>query len=181
MKVLKVLSIVVVLLAVVGLCLPSTTHVERSTVIKAPQERVFEYVNNFQHFNQWSPWAAKDPNTRYQYSGPESGVGSKMAWQSDSDQVGSGSQEIIKSEPYNYVETTLDFGAQGTANANYRITSTGELTSITWSFDTDHGWNLLSRGFGLMMDGMLGPDYETGLANLKRVVEGQESLKGNTP
>ena len=171
MKILKGLLVVVLLLVVVGCVLPSTTHVERSTVINAPQAQIFAYLNDFQKFNLWSPWANKDPNTRYQFSGPASGVGSKMSWQSDHKGVGSGSQEITVSQPSDYLETFLDFGDQGTATANFRLSNTNGLTQITWGFDVDHGWNLLSRYFGLMMDDMVGADYEAGLVNLKRVVE----------
>ena len=34
-----------------------------------------------------------------------------------------------------------------------------------------HGWDLLGRIFGLMMDAMVGPDYEAGLENLKQLAE----------
>ena len=37
--------------------------------------------------------------------------------------------------------------------------------------DTDFGFNLPSRFFGLMFEKWLGPDYETGLTNLKRLAE----------
>jgi len=32
--------------------------------------------------------------------------------------------------------------------------------------------NPMGRWMGLMMDGWVGPDYETGLSNLKSLVEG---------
>ncbi|MDM3871677.1 SRPBCC family protein [Porticoccus sp. W117] len=175
MKFLKGLLVIVLLLVVVGFVLPGSTHVERSTVINAPQTQVFAYLNDFQKFNLWSPWAKKDPNTRYQFSGPATGVGSKMSWQSDHKEVGSGSQEITASQPSDHLETFLDFGDHGTAKAHYRLSNTNGMTQITWGFDTDHGWNLLSRYFGLMMDDMVGADFEAGLANLKQVVEGQET------
>jgi len=41
----------------------------------------------------------------------------------------------------------------------------------TWGFHNDIGFNPIGRFFGLMMDGMLGPDYEDGLARLKKVAE----------
>lgn len=175
MKILKRLLIgllvVVVLLLAVGMLLPSTVHVERSTTIAAPPSTVFTLLNGFARMNDWSPWAEIDPNTTYEYSGPAQGVGAKMAWQSDHKNVGSGSQEITASQPYERIETHLDFGPQGTAEAFFDLSPEGDGTQVVWGFDTDFGLNPIGRYFGLMMEGMLGPDYEAGLANLKQLAE----------
>ncbi|MEM9556235.1 MAG: SRPBCC family protein [Acidobacteriota bacterium] len=175
MKVLKVLLLglvsLVVVLVVLGLFLPSSAQVERSTVIEAPPATIFALVNNYQRFNDWSPWADRDPDAVYEYSGPPQGVGAQMAW-SGGPAVGTGSQEITLSEPYERIETALDFGDQGTADAYFTFEPTGEgATQVVWGFGTEFGWNLASRYFGLVMDGMLGGDYEEGLANLKQLAE----------
>ena len=47
----------------------------------------------------------------------------------------------------------------------------GENTKVTWSNEGDLGANPINRYFGLMMDRMMGPDFEEGLNNLKRAVE----------
>ena len=44
-------------------------------------------------------------------------------------------------------------------------------THVTWSFDSEFGLNLVGRYFGLMLDGIVGPDYEKGLQNLKTMAE----------
>ncbi len=60
MKILKrtlfVVGAILVLMAVVGLFLPSHARVERSTVIKAPAEQVFPHVNDLKQWAAWSPW-----------------------------------------------------------------------------------------------------------------------------
>jgi hypothetical protein len=43
--------------------------------------------------------------------------------------------------------------------------------SVTLSDEGDLGNNPLSRWFGLFLDRMIGPDFEAGLVNLKRVSE----------
>ncbi len=175
MQILKKLLIgllaLVVLLVVVGLLLPGSTHVERSIVISAPQSTVFALVNGFARFNEWSPWAKIDPQTQYTYDGPAQGVGAHQGWQSDHRDVGSGSQTITASEPYSRVESDLDFGPQGTAQAFFDLTPEGDAVNVTWGFDTSFGMNLVGRYFGLMMDGFLGPQYEEGLAGLKSLAE----------
>ncbi len=175
MKILKKLFLgllaIVALLVIVGFFLPSTVHLERSTTIAAPQSTVFTLVNGFARMNDWSPWAKIDPSTVYTYEGPGHGVGAKMAWQSDHPDVGNGSQEITGSQPYERVETHLDFGPQGTAEAFFDLSEGDGGTQVVWGFDSDFGFNLMGRYFGLMMDRILGPQYEEGLASLKELAE----------
>ncbi len=64
MKLLIAVLALVAVLAIVGLVLPSTAHVERSAVISAPQSTVFALVNGYARFNEWSPWAEMDPEMR---------------------------------------------------------------------------------------------------------------------
>lgn len=169
-KLLVALVVVVVVVVAIGFLLPDKIHIERSTVIQAPAAAIFPYLNNYRLFNSWSPWAKMDPNTRYTYAGPESGVGAKLSW--DGKEIGQGSQQIIESELDRRVKVTLDFGEMGRATATYTLQAEGDGTRITWAFDEDFGNNLLARYFGLVLEKFLGPDYEQGLANLKTVVEG---------
>lgn len=174
MKPLKVaLAVLAVLLAAffgVGLLLPDTAHVERSLVIDAPACNVYALVNSYQRFNDWSPWAKLDPKATYTYTGPEEGPGAKVAWTSDNPQVGTGSQEIINARPCEQVDQKLEFAGQGEATSTYRIVAEGGKVRVTWSFDATFGGDLVGRYFGLVMDGMVGPDFEQGLLDLQRLV-----------
>jgi len=171
-KTLLGLVALVVLLVLIGLFLPSTAHVERSAAIDSSPARVFALINGYRSFNKWSPWAERDPATQYVFEGPDTGVGAKMNWASENPQVGTGFQMITLSEPDSRVETHLDFGSQGTAEAFFLLEPTESGTRVTWGFDTDFGLNLVSRYLGLMFDNWIGADYEAGLANLKSMAEG---------
>ena len=172
-KVLIGLGAVVVVLAVVGLFLPRTVHVERSAVVAAPAATVFTVLNGFHQFGKWAPWPELDPNMKTTFDGPDAGVGAKYAW-SGNDQVGTGSQEIVESRPFSLVKSKLVFGGFEGADdfATFALTPEGQGTRVVWSFDGDNKYNVLSRYFGLMMDAFIGPDYEKGLAKLKTFVEG---------
>lgn len=166
------LIILLVVLVAVGLLLPRHSHVERSIVINAEPAVIFNVLNGFGEFNQWSPWADIDPeNTRYTFSGPAHGVGARMVWTSPAASIGNGSQEIITSEPYSRVVVKLEFNKQGGATGYFAIQPAANGSHITWGFDADHGYNLLNRYFGLLYDKLGGADYEKGLANLKAYVE----------
>ena len=170
-KLVLFLVVVIAALVLVGFLLPSSAQVERSTVIEAPVCTVFTQANGFARFNEWSPWAEIDPNTVYTYEGPATGVGARMSWESEDPNVGTGSQEIVASEPYKTVKTKLDFGPNGVADAHFNLEPEGDNTRVTWGFQTDFGGNLIGRYMGLMFDKWIGADYEKGLASLKAMTE----------
>lgn len=170
-KILVGLVIVVVLVALVGFLLPREVQLERSISVDAQPAEVYQAINDFQNFNKWSPWAQIDPNTTYDYSGPSSGVGAKMSWTSDHPDVGSGSQEIVESVPDKMVKNVLLFEGFEPSYASLIIEPSGSGSNITWTFEGDMGNNPIGRYFGLFMDGMLGPQYEEGLSNLKEMLE----------
>lgn len=169
-----VLGIIVAIAAAVvvgGFLLPSEQFVSRSVVVEADQTEVFALVNNYRQFNRWSPWAAKDPDTKYEFSGPDSGVGAKMSWQSENPNVGSGSQEIIEVEPGSRVRTRLTFeGFDSASYATFRLEPADTGTRVTWEFEANLD-SLIGRYMGLMMDKWVGADYEQGLARLKEIAE----------
>lgn len=176
MKILKYLVIGTLVLIAglvgVGFFLPDTVHVERSTTVNARPSTAYAVLDGFKQFNKWSPWAGIDPNTKYESSGPIWGVGAKHAWSSEDANVGKGSQEIIASERDKSVTIKLIFeGFDSDNTATYTLTPEGEGTKVTWGYDSTFKGNLLGRYFGTMMDGMLGPDYEKGLAQLKTLIE----------
>jgi len=154
---------------------PRMVHVERSVTIHASAEQIFPYLNDYEEFNRWSPWAHRDPDATYEFSDPSGGVGASMSWAGD-ESVGVGSQEITVSEFPNHLEMALDFGDDGTAVAFFDLVPGDEGTVVTWGFDTDMGMNPVGRYMGLMMDKWIGADYEDGLTNLQGLVEEQVSV-----
>lgn len=167
----RVLFILLILFAVIGLLLPSSTAVERSIVIDAPPSEVFPHLNGMRAFHAWSPWSAIDPQTAYEFSGPEQGVGSRMSWYSGDQQVGQGSQEITLSLPDREVETRLEFGDKGSGTATFLLQPEGDATRVRWQFSTEFGWDLFSRYVGLMLDSIIGAQYDKGLRDLKARIE----------
>lgn len=170
-RLITVLAAVILAAVLVAFLLPREVTVSRTVTIDAPAEAVWPKINSLEEMASWSPWLARDPETVQTFTGPESGVGATMAWQSD--KVGSGTQEIVESVEHESVVTALDFDGMGTALADLRLAAaSGGGTDVTWTFDSDMGWNPMMRWMGLMMDRWVGSDYERGLAMLKTSVEG---------
>jgi uncharacterized protein YndB with AHSA1/START domain len=150
--------------------LPGQAVVTRSTEIASPPDKVFAIVGDLRRFNEFSPWADLDPNIKYTFEGPESGVGQKMNWTSENEDVGSGSQTIVKYEPPNFVETQLDFGMRGKSVASFDLVPSTAGTNVTWTFMSELE-GIPAKWFGLMFDRWIGPDYEKGLFKLKTIAE----------
>ncbi len=174
MKAFKIVIAIVigipVLFVALGTVLPTQTHVERDITIDAPQGVVFHLVSQHRQFQKWSPWAKMDPKMKVNFSGPDIGVGSMMAWSGNQD-VGSGTSVFTEYIPNSRAVTSLDFGQMGGGIAAYDLELVGtNQTKVTWGFDTRHR-NFIEKYFGLMMDSMLGAVYEEGLAELKTLAE----------
>ena len=176
-KLLFILIVLFLLFAGIGMMLPATAHVERTTVIDRPASTIFTILNGYTLFSSWSPWALRDPDIVYAYSGPESGQGARMDWVGEPRLVGSGWQEIIASKPWSLIETAVDFEQQGEAIARFRIEPVRPGTRVTWTFDSnlvagDNFLNgIINRYFGLLFDKWIGADYEEGLGRLKSFAE----------
>ena len=83
-------------------------------------------------------------------------------------------KEIVASEENRRVETELDFGGQGTANAAFDLTPEDDGTKVTWSFEADLGMNPIGRYCGLTIGERVGADYGKGLAALKTLFESKD-------
>ena len=152
--------------------LPTTTEVSRSIIINAKPSTVYNLLVDLKQWQDWSPWAEKDPNITLRFEGAEQGVGAIMHWQSENPQVGSGMQKIVGARLNKGIKIDLAFSGQNPAQAFFELVKTGENeTRLLWAFRTEHDDNPINRYMGLMFDFWLGPDYEKGLVNIKRLSE----------
>ncbi len=181
MKALKYIGILLLTLLsvflILGLVAPKKTHLERSISISAPPTSVQAVVAKFSEYNKWSPWAEYDTNMVVKLEGQDGNVGSKYSWIGNK-QVGKGNQTITKIEP-GLVETNLvlEEPMSSQAKVGMKLVEENDGTKATWSFDseTPFPWNAMSFFFN--MEKLVGPDYEKGLAKLKKYVESTAAKK----
>lgn len=171
-KIFAAAAVLAGVLAAVIAAQPADFRVERSAVISAPADKVFEQVNDFHNWERWSPWAKLDPAAKTEFEGPESGEGAVFKW-SGNNQVGEGSNTITESRPGELVKIRLDFVRpfQGTNTAEFNFREEGGQTFVTWSMYGKN--NFMAKAMSLFMDcdKMVGGQFEQGLANLKAVAE----------
>ncbi len=170
-KIIIALIALVALVVIISLFLPSEVTVTRTGEINAPAEVVFGQVNDFHNWVNWDPWQGKDPDMKASYEGPESGAGSKRCWESDNEEVGTGCLTIMESVPNTSIKTKLEFEGMSPGTGNWSFIENEGVTTVSWGMKMDMGLNPMGKFIGLTMDGMLGPDFEKGLANLKELCE----------
>jgi effector-binding domain-containing protein len=168
-KILYGIGIAIALVIIVGLALPRQTVVVVETRIDAHRATVFALVNDFHRVALWSPWIDTDPNVRIIYSGPNRGVDATMTW--DGAIIGSGTQTITESRPYERVTSIMNSAESSESRTWFDLNEGNGFTVISWGFESDHGYNLIGRYFSAMLASIVRRDYDHGLANLKALAE----------
>jgi uncharacterized protein YndB with AHSA1/START domain len=172
----KTITLVVVLLIAALLIYaatrPDSFRIQRSTTIKAPPEKIFPLINDFEGWRAWSPWENLDPALKRSYSGPKSGKGAVYAWEGNND-VGHGRMEIDESSAPSRIVIKLDFLNPFEAHniAEYTLAKQGDATNVTWAMHGPSPYLAKLLGVFCSMDSMVGSKFEEGLANLKALAE----------
>jgi hypothetical protein len=141
----------------------------RSITISAPPSAIEPLVGDLHEWTKWSPWEGLDADLQRTYSGAEKGVGARYAWAGK--KSGEGSMHITSATPQR-IDIDLDFIKPFKANnkAVFRFEAEGGGTRVTWSMSGTR--NVLLAVMGkLFFDGMIGKDFDKGLAKLKSLAE----------
>jgi hypothetical protein len=168
------MAIVAVLFLIVGALLPSSRSLSESVETNRRMTIVYDTINSLRRFDDWNPLALRDPNMTMELSGPESGVGARLDYSSDIENVGSGSWEIIESEQNQRVLYALENNARGdNKRMEFLLEPTGRSgrnVQITQKYRVDYGWDLLGRYSGLYVSRNVGDTMELGLSRLSNML-----------
>jgi len=161
----------IILLLIVALFMPKDYTVSVSTTINQPKAVVFDYVKLIKNQEEYSVWVMQDPNVVMKYTGTDGTVGFRAAWNSKDDNVGEGSQQIVKiTDDRIDVDLHFERPMKGDAKAATFVESvSGNQTKVTNEFygHSDYPMNLMS---------LIGKKFITdaqtqNLANLKKILE----------
>lgn len=176
MAIVGVVVVVIVAVLVFAYTRPDTFRVERSTTIKAPPQKIFDAINDFRRWAEWSPWENIDPQLKRTYSGAASGVGAVYEWTGNS-KAGTGRMEITGATSSSKIVIKLDFlkpmEARNIAEFTIEPQAEGQENAVrvTWAmFGPALFIGKLMTVF-ISMDKMVGGSFEQGLANLRRISE----------
>jgi uncharacterized protein YndB with AHSA1/START domain len=168
-KILIALAVTIAAFLAYAATRPDTYTVERSTEIAAPAAVVFDQLDDFRSFAEWSPWDKLDPDMQKTFDGPQSGVGASYSWQGN-DEVGKGRMTIVESQPPSAIDYKLEFIEPFTAEAQTEfevVPQGGGAARVRWTMAGNN--DFMSKVFGVFidMDAAIGKDFEKGLGSLK--------------
>jgi hypothetical protein len=173
--ILKIIGIIILLIVVYAiiamLAFGKNYHYEKSIVINAPKEKVWQQISSMKSFNEWNPWMKLDPSMKINYTGSPGEVGDKYCWDSANNDAGAGCQEIKELVLNEKQKTEMTFKKpfEGQATSEIVLSSEGNATKVTWTMDTEQ--DPMMKVMRPMMDYQMGKSYEEGLNNLKTLVE----------
>lgn len=145
-------------------------ELSRSTRIEADPARVHDLIDDFRHWESWSPWEDLDPQMEHRYFGPDRGVGARHEW-SGNKKAGEGAMEITTSNPERVI-ADLEFIKPFKASnvSRFDLTPANGGTEVTWTMTGTRNPALRLMG-KLFVDKAIGKDFDRGLVNLKRQAE----------
>lgn len=178
MKVLKWILIIIVLViaipVITALFVEKDYAVVRTIVINRPSNEVFDYVKYLRNQDNYSKWAMMDPAMEKTYTGTDATIGFISGWDSDSANVGRGEQEIVGITDGERVDFELRFFEPWESTEQAYLTTEAidsSHTKVSWGFNghMDYPMNLML--LTMDFDEAIGGDLQTGLTNLKTVLE----------
>lgn len=145
---------------------PNAFRVERSLDIQAPSSKIYPFISDFHGWRSWSPWENLDPDLKRTYVGD-----SIYEWEGK--KAGKGRMEITHASPDWHILIRLDFikPFEGHNTAEFTLTPTANVTTVKWAMYGPTTFIGKVMSVFVPMEKFIGPQFEQGLANLKRAAE----------
>ncbi|KIO77119.1 polyketide cyclase [Pedobacter lusitanus] len=174
--ILTILVLLIVIVLVVAAFMKKDYSVERDVTIKKPKQEVFAYLVLLKNHNNFTKWASMDPKMKQEFKGTDGTVGFTSSWDSNMENVGKGEQTISKINDGERIDYNLHFIKPFDANATAYLETTApsaNQTKVRWVFEGKMNYPMNIMCLFMNMDKSLGADLQTGLDNLKNVLEKQ--------
>lgn len=183
MKILKwfsiVIAFIIALFLIIPLFLPSSFHIERSTVIEKHVSIVYKTATDMNQRAKWDPWIEMESNAEIDVHMSPEIIGSGYSWKGDI--IGEGRITIVEVIPNERINSKIEFIAPQSMESDviWTFQESDHNTIITWAFEGTLSYPV-EKWFGLFMNKSLGTQFERGLFNFKRLVEGKPDLTGRS-
>lgn len=140
-------------------------YINKSIIIKAPIEKVYHTVNNFNHWVAWSPWLIQEPEAQVKVTENRK----FYKWQGN--RIGLGTMKIVQEDTKQSIYMDLFFLKpwKSKAKVAFEFSSQGETTKVNWLMNSSLPFFLFF--LKKMMTALVGMDYQRGLLMLKEYVE----------
>jgi hypothetical protein len=150
---------------------PDTYQVQREIVVAAAPATIFENLDDFRRWAEWSPWERLEPGVNKTYAGPPSGVGASYAWEGKD--IGSGKLIVTHSSPPQKLAIRLELlkPAAETNEMSFELTPLPAATRVRWSMSGPTRFAAKLLSVFASTDAFIGRDLDAGLARLKTLCE----------
>ncbi len=174
------LIMVLILAVIVGFFLPTHAHIERSIEISHNPQHIFDVFNNFRRFPDYvgGDLQAQDPKVKFALSGPAYGKGATIAW-TGNDVLGDGrlvnaggSINITSDSATKWLLTNNWHGEDKVFTLQVAPRQNQRVSTVTWSYDVDYGWNPFARYAQLWIHGDPATMIQYGLDSLQNLMAG---------
>lgn len=168
-------KIVITILVLVGAVViaasrrPDTFSMAVNISMNATPEKIFPHINDLRAWNEWSPFE-KGLEMKKTYEGPQAGKGAKLIFEGG--RSGTGTTTIVDSNPPNRVQIKLIMTKPMACDNDVVLTVVphGNTSTVAWKM-SGHV-NLVAKIMGMLFsEKMVRNQFETGLKNLKEIVE----------
>ena len=173
-KILIVIVIIIAIPLIIALFGKDEYFVEREVTINKPNQDVFNYIKMLKNQTHYSKWVMMDPNAKMEYTGTDGTVGFVSAWDSENKNVGKGSQTITKITEGSRMDLDIHFIKPFEGHSSAFMTTeavSATQTKVKWGFTGKNKYPMKVLHLFMNMEKMIGNDLQTGLDNLKAVLE----------
>lgn len=174
LSILSGLGILIILLLIIAAFAKKSYSVTSEITIQIPSHVVFDYLKLLKNQDNFSKWALMDPNMTKEYRGTDGTVGFVSAWESKEKNVGKGEQEIRKITEGEQIDFEIRFikPFTGVAQAYLATDSLSDkVTLVHWGFSSKMSYPTNLMLLVMKMEKMIENDLQTGLQNLKKLLE----------
>ena len=152
--------------------MPKTFHIEKSIIVKKPAAETMGYIGNLNHYSKWNPWQQMDATSKNTITGSPMSPGHKYHWEGK--KIGIGELRLLSADD-KHIHFDLEFFKPWKSKAKdnwlFEPWGDGNETKITWQNSGELPWPM-ARLMGPMISKNLNHQFEQGLNNLKKMVEG---------
>jgi len=122
---------------------------------------MFNYLRNFRHWPEWSPWLITDPDCKLSFAED----GTSYSWEGPV--AGSGKIEVTDEQSPDRIDYRLTFlkPFRSTADVSFHFATKDESTQIDWTMDSSLPFFLFFLKD--LMNAVIAMDYQRGLKMLK--------------
>lgn len=169
--ILSVIAVIVALLLITALIMKKGYNTHQEIIIRAPTQKVFDYLKQIRNQDQFNKWIMVDPGMKKDFRGTDGTVGFTYAWNGNKE-AGEGEQEIKAIAEGKSIETEIRFVRPFAGIAQAKMT-----TEALPDGQTKAIWNTASQiryPLNLMLPmivKMLEKDMATSLTRLKANLE----------